>query len=71
MPAGEKNNLVTGKLPGLVHFMLGAQTPGAQVHTFSLAVNDEGSRVNIGYPAAVGMPLGVTYVMTKLRCFAT
>jgi len=62
---------MTGKLPGSVHFMPGAQAPGTQVHTLSLAVNDEGGRVNIGYPAAVGTPLGVAYVMTKLCRFTT
>ena len=71
MPAGGKSNFMTGKLPGLVHFMPGAQAPGTQVHTLSLAVNDEGGGVNIGHPAAVGMPLGMAYVMAKLCCFTT
>ncbi len=62
---------MTGKLPGLDHFMLGAKTPGAQVYPFLLSVNDDGGRVDIGYPAAVGMPLGMAHIMTELCCFTT
>jgi hypothetical protein len=47
--------------------MLCSQTPGAEVKTFLLTVNNNRGRVNIWYPAAVGMPLGVTDIMTELR----
>jgi hypothetical protein len=50
--------------------MLVAQAPGAQVEMFYLAVDINGSRVYIRRPAAVGMTLGVAYIMTELRRLA-
>ena len=47
--------------------MPGAQASGAQVESFWLAVNSDSGGVNIGYPAAVGVPLGMANIMTELR----
>ena len=49
--------------------MVSAEAPGAEVETFRLAVYGESYGVNIGHPAAVGMPLGMADIMTELRCF--
>jgi hypothetical protein len=46
--------------------MLGAQASGAQVKPFWLTIYNDGSRMNIGYPAAVGVAFGVANVMTEL-----
>ena len=46
--------------------MLGAKASGAQVKTFWLSTNGDGHRVNIGHPAAVGVALGMTDIMTEL-----
>jgi hypothetical protein len=51
--------------------MLAAQASGAQIEPFWLTVYQNGSRMNIRHPAAVGMPLGMTYIMTELGCFPT
>jgi hypothetical protein len=51
------------------NLMLVAQAPGAQVKPFWLTIYDDGSWVDIRHPAAVGVALGVTDVMTKLRRF--
>ena len=50
----------------LIGLVVGAQAPGAKVKPLGLAVNGQGHRVNIGQPAAVGMPFGMTDVVTKL-----
>ena len=47
--------------------MLSTQASGAQVEAFGLTVYSNRNRVNIGQPAAVGMALGVAYIMTELR----
>ena len=47
--------------------MLGAHASGTQFEAFWLAIYGDGSRVNIGQPAAVGMALGMTDIMTELR----
>ena len=47
--------------------MLCSQAPGAKIEAFLLALDDDGGGMYIWYPAAVGMPLGVTYIMTELR----
>jgi hypothetical protein len=50
--------------------MLTAQASGAQVKPFRLAVNNtHGDGMDIGYPAPVGMALGVTHIVTELRRF--
>jgi hypothetical protein len=46
--------------------MLTAQAPGTQVKPFWLAVYYDGSGMNIGHPAAVGVALGVADIMTEL-----
>ena len=51
--------------------MLGSQASGTQVESFGLAVYIKRGRVNIGDPAAVGMPFGVANIMTKLWGFPT
>jgi hypothetical protein len=51
--------------------MLAAQAPGAQVHFFGLPIYDDGNRVDIGQPLALGMTLRVAHIMTELGCFAT
>ena len=57
-------------LNGFGDLMLSAQASGAQVKPFWLAIDDDGSGVNIGHPAAVGVALGVADIMTKLRRFS-
>jgi len=47
--------------------MLSTQAPGAQVKPFWLAIYNNGGGMNVGYPAAVGVALGVADIMTKLR----
>jgi len=54
-------------LNGFGNLMMGTQAPGTQVEPFHLAVNHDGSRVDVRYPAAVGVALGVADVMTELR----
>jgi len=49
--------------------MLGTQAPGAQIHPFCLTVNINRGGMDIGYPAAVGAALRVTYIMAELWCF--
>jgi len=46
--------------------MLTAQAPGAKVKPFWLAVNNDGGGMDIGYPAPVGVALGMTDIMTEL-----
>ena len=50
--------------------MLSTQASGAQVEALWLAINNDSGRVNIRYPASVGMALGMANVMTELRCFS-
>jgi hypothetical protein len=45
-------------------FVLVAQATGAEFKLFHLAVNHDGSRVNISYPAPVGMAFGVADIRT-------
>ena len=47
--------------------MLGPQAPGADVKMLGLAFHRDSRRMDIGYPAALGMALGVAHGMTKLR----
>ena len=47
--------------------MLAAQASGAQVKPFGLALDNDGGGMDVGYPAAVGVALGVTDIMTELR----
>jgi len=51
--------------------MLCAQASGAEVETFSFAIYNNRNRVNIRYPASLGVTLGVTNIMTKLGGFPT
>ncbi len=46
--------------------MLGAQAPGTQVEALELTVYRDRGRVYVRYPAAVGMPFGVTHIMGEL-----
>jgi hypothetical protein len=66
---GCANRLVpTGEL-SLNSLILRPQAPGAQVKMLCLAIDIDSSRVDIGHPAAVGVALGVAYIMTELRYF--
>jgi hypothetical protein len=56
---------------GFSHFILRAQAPGAKVKVLHLAIDEDSSGVNIGYPAPVGMAFGVADIMTELRYFIT
>ena len=53
-------------LNGFGDLMLGTQAPGAKVKPLWLAVNHDGGWVDVRYPAAVGVVLGVADVMTEL-----
>jgi hypothetical protein len=48
--------------------MLGAQAPGAQVEALELTIYRNRGRVYVGYPAAVGMPFGMAYIVAELGC---
>ena len=56
---------------GLNHLVLGTQAPGTQVKALFLAVNSDGGWVDIGGPAPVGPALGMAYIMSEKRRFAT
>ena len=58
-------------MPAFGQFVLGAQASGTQVKARWLAISNDGSRVNIGQPLAVGVPHRMAHVMTKLRRLAT
>ena len=47
--------------------MLVTQAPGAKVKPFWLTVDNDGSRVNVWHPLAVGMAFGVADIMAELR----
>jgi len=51
--------------------VLGSQASGTQVEPFELTVYINRGRVNIGNPAAFGVPFGVADIMTKLWGFPT
>ena len=55
------------KALGSSRLVLSAQAAGAEVKVPRLAVDIDGGGVDIGGPAAVGMPLGVTDVLTEKR----
>jgi hypothetical protein len=46
--------------------MLGAQASGTQVETLELTVYRHRGRVYVRYPAAFGMPFGMTHIMAEL-----
>ena len=48
-----------------------SQATGAETHTDLFAFLHDLGRLDISYPAVVGAPLRVAYVMAKLACFAT
>jgi hypothetical protein len=50
-------------------FMVSAQTPGAEIEPFFLAVHGNGNRVDIGYEAAVGAAFRMAYIMSELGRF--
>lgn len=52
-------------------FILGAETPGADVDFLLSTVYDDCGSMNIGQPAPLGMFLGVAYAITKLSSLAT
>ena len=55
-----------GGLNGFGDLVLVAQASGAQVEPFWLTIYNNGSRMDIGYPAAVSVAFGVANVMTEL-----
>ncbi len=52
-------------------FILGAETPGADVDFLLSTVYDDCGSMNIGQPTPLGMFLGVAYAIPKLRSLAT
>jgi len=44
-----------------------AQASGAQVKSFWMAIYNDGSWVNIGHPATVGVAFRMADIMTELR----
>ena len=54
---------------GFNSLILSSQAPGTQVEPFCLAINNNFSGMDIRRKAAVGVPLGVTDIMTEHRCF--
>jgi len=46
-----------------------AQTSGANVGLHCLAVKDDGLLMRIGFPLAVGVPLGMAHVVPELYRF--
>ena len=59
--------MLPNSLNGFNDLMLVAQASGAQVKPFGLSIYNNGSRVNVWYPVAVGVAFGVAYIMTELR----
>ena len=59
------------RLPGggncLGYLMLGTQAPGAQVESLFLTTYNDCGGMYIRHPAAVGVTLGMTDIMTELR----
>lgn len=51
--------------------MLGTQASGTEVEAFLFTVYIDRNRVNIRHPATLGMALGMTDIMTKLRGLPT
>ena len=49
--------------------MLCPQTSGTNIKSFFLTINNQGNRVNIKRPAAVGVSLGMANIVTKLGDF--
>ncbi len=47
--------------------MLVTEAPGTQVKPFRLSVNNDRGGMNIGYPAPIGVALGMADIMTELR----
>jgi hypothetical protein len=52
-------------------FILGAETPGADIDFLRSTVYHDCGSMNIGQPAPLGMFLGVAYAITKLSSLAT
>ena len=51
--------------------MIGAQAAGAQGYPAEVAVDGEGSPLDIGHKAGLGPPLGVADVIPGVSCLAT
>jgi hypothetical protein len=54
---------------GFGDLMLGPQAPSTDVNVLGLAIDVDGGGVYISYPTPVGAALGMTDMMTELRCF--
>jgi len=52
-------------------FILGAETPGADIDFLLSTVYDDCGSMNIGQPAPLGMFLRVAYAITELNSLAT
>ncbi len=50
--------------------MLCAETTGADIKPFGLAINKQSSRVDIGHPAAIGVVLRMADIIAELWSFA-
>ena len=63
----QRNRCYSGDLS---RFILTPQASGAQVETFLFTIDGEGSGVNVGYPAPVGVALRVADIMAELGRFS-
>ena len=63
----DKGGGLPTKLNSFSYLVLVAQAPGAQVKPFWLSIDNDGGGMDVGYPAAVGVALGVADIMTELR----
>ena len=50
------------------HLVTGTQAAGAQGYPAEVAVDGEGSPLDIGHKAGLGPPLGVTHVVSCVPC---
>ncbi len=67
VPQGGQRGWVPNRLSSFNDFMLVAQASGTQVKSFWLSIDNDGDRVDIRHPAAVGVAFGMADVMTELR----
>ena len=56
---------MSDRLSAFGDLVLAAQASGAQVKSFWLTINDYGGRVDVGYPLAIGVTLGMADIMTE------
>ncbi len=61
-------NLISGRLGGL---LLGTQATAAKIEPDHLVAFDHPRGMNVSYPAVIGAPLGVAYIVAELTCLFT